>query len=245
MCRGAGSSRSVLLGGVLDGVCDNAELLEEPWLGCRAQRALDGKPSCELSVKGTEVSFVAGCCQTAPVGSSVEHHGLDDLRIDGGIALGVPRSDSAGRVWPKASEPVRALAEQVSVPEEGVPEARTLHVARVEHARSVAAQEPVVTPLGADNLGETSEVELVGGRLDGPAAPEAVGNADLVVIVRHPDLDALVRDAGPACDTASAGPSRSCCERPLWKVPRLLSPPGDRVLDRRAWLSAQDAELAS
>ncbi|MFF6786648.1 hypothetical protein [Streptomyces sp. NPDC012510] len=40
--------------------------------------------------------------------------------------------------------------------------------------------------LGGDDLGEVGEVELEGGGLDGPADPEPVGDADLVVVFRHP-----------------------------------------------------------
>ncbi|MFI1421889.1 hypothetical protein ACH4VX_28750 [Streptomyces sp. NPDC020731] len=100
-----------------------------------------------------------------------EHHGFDDLRRDRGIALGVRGTNGAGRAGPKAGEAVSAIVEQVPVPEESVPETRTLHVARVEHVRPAVAQEPVVTPLGADDLGKAGKVELVRGRLDGSADP--------------------------------------------------------------------------
>jgi len=96
---------------------------------------------------------------------------LDDLRIDRGIALGVPGANGAGRAGPKAGESVSAIVEQIPVPKESVPETRTLHVARVEYVRPVVAQEPVVTPLGVGDLGKAGEVELVRGRLDGSADP--------------------------------------------------------------------------
>jgi len=86
-------------------------------------------------MEGTEAFLVAGCRQTAPLGSGVEHHGLYDLRIDRGIALRVPGVNGARRAGPKAGKSVSAIVEQVPVPEESVPETRTRHVARVEHLR--------------------------------------------------------------------------------------------------------------